>query len=319
MSPCRSGGRPITSGGRVLTRDHPHPVARRYASRSAPRCIIGGIATYAFFKIGTWAVGGADDFNPISSLWFATFALAPGFFLPLEQEIGRALSHRRAIDQGGRPVVQQVARLSAVMVVVVLLAILAASPLLATNYFDGDWVMVVALMVAFAAYAPAILARGICSGSGRFQSYALVMGSDGVVRIVLCVALAVLGVKAAGAYGFAVALTPLVGFGVVWYRGAPAHRRGAGGAVERGHAEPRLAAARLGVRRHPAQRRADRHDDPGRAGPEDRGDEVRLRRPVGPHPAVPVPGRAGRPAPPASAGSPPATSSGSSAPGSSGC
>ena len=67
--------------------------------------LIGGIATYAFFKIGTWAVGGADEFNPISSLWFATFALAPGFFLPLEQEIGRALSHRRPIGEGGRPVV----------------------------------------------------------------------------------------------------------------------------------------------------------------------------------------------------------------------
>jgi O-antigen/teichoic acid export membrane protein len=182
--------------------------------------IVGGIATYAFFKIGTWALGGAEAFNPISSLWFATFALAPGFFLPLEQEVGRALSHRRAIDQGGRPVVQRVARLSAVLVAVVLLAILAASPLLATNYFDGDWVMVVALMVAFAAYAPSILARGICSGTGRFQSYALVMGSDGVVRIVLCVALAVVGVKTAGAYGFAVALAPLVGFGIVWYRGA---------------------------------------------------------------------------------------------------
>jgi O-antigen/teichoic acid export membrane protein len=182
--------------------------------------LIGGVATYAFFKIGTWAVGGADAFNPISSLWFATFALAPGFFLPLEQEIGRALSHRRAVGQGGQPVVQKVTRLSIGMVAVVLLAILAVSPLIATNYFDGDWVMVVALMVAFTAYAPAIIARGICSGTGRFRAYALVMGSDGVVRIILCIALAVFGVKAAGAYGFAVALAPLFGLGIIWYRGA---------------------------------------------------------------------------------------------------
>ena len=87
--------------------------------------LIGGIATYAFFKIGTWAVGGADEFNPISSLWFATFALAPGFFLPLEQEIGRALSHRRAVGQGGRPVVQRSPASASSSVTVVLLAILA--------------------------------------------------------------------------------------------------------------------------------------------------------------------------------------------------
>jgi len=182
--------------------------------------LIGGFATYAFFRIGTWAVGGDDAFKPISSLWFATFALAPGFFLPLEQELGRALSHRRAIGQGGRPVVQRIVRLGVILVAVVLLAILAVSPLIATNYFDGDWVMLLALMVAFASYAPAIMARGICSGMGRFNAYAMIIGSDGVVRIVMCVALAVVGIEAAGAYGFAVALAPLVGFGFVTARGS---------------------------------------------------------------------------------------------------
>ena len=181
--------------------------------------LIAGIATYAFFRIGTWAVGGDDEFKPISSLWFATFALAPGFFLPLEQEIGRALSHRRAVGQGGRPVLDRIIRLAAILVTVVLVAILAVSPLIATNYFDGDWFMLLALIIAFAAYAPAIIARGICSGSGRFTDYAIVMGSDGVVRIVLCVTLAAIGVQAAGAYGMAVALAPLVGLGFVYSRG----------------------------------------------------------------------------------------------------
>ena len=76
----------------------------------AAALLIAGIATYAFFKVGTWAVGGEDAFNSISSLWFATFALAPGFFLPLEQELGRALSppagrSARAADRSspGRP------------------------------------------------------------------------------------------------------------------------------------------------------------------------------------------------------------------------
>jgi O-antigen/teichoic acid export membrane protein len=105
-------------------------------------------------------------------------------------------------------------------VAIVIIAILALSPLITSHYFDGSWVMLAALVVAFAAYAPAHLARGICSGSGRFREYAIVMGSDGVVRIVLCVALAVIGVTAAGPYGFAVALAPLFGIGFVYSRKA---------------------------------------------------------------------------------------------------
>jgi O-antigen/teichoic acid export membrane protein len=182
--------------------------------------LIAGVATYAFFKVGTWAVGGADEFATISSLWFATFALAPGFFLPLEQELGRALSHRRAVGEGGQPVVAKIVRLAAVLLAIVVIAILALSPLITSHYFDGSWVMLAALVVAFAAYAPAHLARGICSGSGRFREYAIVMGSDGVVRIVLCVLLAVIGVTAAGPYGFAVALAPLFGIGFVYSRKA---------------------------------------------------------------------------------------------------
>ena len=180
--------------------------------------LIAGVATYAFFKVGTVAVGGADEFAPIASMWFAVFALAPGFFLPLEQELGRALSHRRAIGEGGLPVVRRVIGLGGVLVAVVTLCILALSPLIATSYFDGDWFMVVALIAAFAAYAPAHMARGVCSGSGRFREYAVIMGSDGIVRIVLCVALAVIGVNAVGAYGLAIAISPLFAVAYVYQR-----------------------------------------------------------------------------------------------------
>lgn len=181
--------------------------------------LIAGVATYAFFKVGNVALGGDDAFAPIASMWFATFALAPGFFLPLEQELGRALSYRRAANEGAHPVVRKITRLGVILASIVTVAILMASPWLATDYFDGDWFMVVALIAAFAAYAPAHLARGICSGSGRFTEYAVILGSDGVVRIILCVALAVVGVTAAGAYGLAIAISPLFAVAYVYRRG----------------------------------------------------------------------------------------------------
>ncbi len=64
------------------------------------------------------------------------------------------------------------------------------------------------------------MTRGIAAGSGRFHDYAVVLGADGVVRIILCVALAVVGVTAAGAYGMAVAIAPLFAVGYVARRGA---------------------------------------------------------------------------------------------------
>jgi O-antigen/teichoic acid export membrane protein len=185
----------------------------------ATALLIAGIGTYLFFQIGTNAVGGKDEFAPLSSLWFATFALAPGFFLPLEQELGRGLGHRRALGQGGRPVVGKVARLGFLLGGIVALAIICLSPLITSAYFDGDWAMLVALVVAFCAYAPAHITRGICSGSGRFRAYAVVIGSDGVVRVTVCALLALIGISAVDPYAFLIALSPLVGIGYVASKG----------------------------------------------------------------------------------------------------
>lgn len=180
--------------------------------------LIAGLATYAFFKVGGVALG-EEGFEPIVGLWFATFALAPGFFLPLEQELGRALSHRRAIGVGGQPVVRRIVLLGTIITSVVLVAILATSPLITSGYFDGNWWMMAAFATAFVAYAPAHLARGICAGHGRFHSYAFVMGSDGVIRITVCLLLAAFGVDSAIPYAFAVALSPLIAVLVVVARG----------------------------------------------------------------------------------------------------
>lgn len=181
--------------------------------------LVAGLASFAFLKVGKSALGGDEPFSPVLSLWFATFALAPGFFLPLEQELGRAVSHRRALGQGARPVVRKVVQLGIGLALLVVTVILVTSPLITDSYFDGDWVMLVALVIAFASYAPVHLARGIASGSGRFHAYAVVMGADGAMRVILCVALAVIGVKTVGPYGMAVALAPLAGFFYVFAKG----------------------------------------------------------------------------------------------------
>jgi O-antigen/teichoic acid export membrane protein len=181
--------------------------------------LVAGLASFAFFRVGTSALGSEEAFKPVVSLWFATFALAPGFFLPLEQELGRAISARRALGAGGRPVLVKVVALGAGLAAIVTITLIAVGPWLADDYFGGNWVMVAALIVSIAAYAPTHISRGICSGSGRFRSYAVVMGADGVVRILLCVALAAVGIDAVGWYGMAVAVSPLLGVAAIASRG----------------------------------------------------------------------------------------------------
>ncbi len=179
--------------------------------------IVAGISSYAFFKIGAKALGD-EGFKPISSLWFATFFLAPGFFIPLEQELGRALAHRRGQNEGGMPVIRRIVPLAGAIAGLVTLVILIASGQITDTFFDGDWVVTAALIVGFLAYLPGHLARGICSGHGRFVSYAIVMGADGAVRIVGCAVLWIAGVTNIGAYAFTVALAPLVGVAIVLFR-----------------------------------------------------------------------------------------------------
>jgi O-antigen/teichoic acid export membrane protein len=179
---------------------------------------IAGVCSFAFFRVGKVALGSDEEFQPIISLWFATFALAPGLFLPLEQELGRALSARRALGLGGRPIVHKVVALGAVLTLAVTVLLVALGPWLSDSYFGDNSVMVAVLVLAVVAYAPEHLARGLCSGMGRFRAYAVVMGADGLVRILLCLLLAAVGVSAVGWFGLAVAVAPLLGVAAVAWR-----------------------------------------------------------------------------------------------------
>jgi O-antigen/teichoic acid export membrane protein len=179
---------------------------------------IAGFTSYAFFKVGQLALG-KEDFKPIVALWFTTFALVPGFFMPVEQELGRALAHRRALKQGGRPVVRRMLPLTVGLAAILIIGIAASSSWLTQDMFDGHWVVTLALVLSISFYAPMHLARGIASGSGRFVAYGTVMAVDGLVRITACVLLWQLGVTSVGAYALAVAVSPLVAASVVFVRG----------------------------------------------------------------------------------------------------
>jgi O-antigen/teichoic acid export membrane protein len=175
--------------------------------------LVSGVSSYVFLKLVRAGLGSAEATEPVNQLWFLTFLLAPGFFLPVEQEVGRALAHRRAVGQGGGPVVKRGAMLALGLAGITTVALVAAGPTLVSQLFHDSWGLLVCLVIAFLAWASGHLTRGVLSGSGRFAPYGLLLGVDGLLRVAAAVALTVGGVKSVAAWGLAVALPP--GFAVL--------------------------------------------------------------------------------------------------------
>jgi hypothetical protein len=70
--------------------------------------LISGITAYGF-QILAFKGLTKSEYAALNGLWILVFVVAPGFFLPLEQEVGRAVADRRSRDIGGGPVVRKAA------------------------------------------------------------------------------------------------------------------------------------------------------------------------------------------------------------------
>lgn len=71
--------------------------------------LISGITAYGF-QILAFKGLTKSEYAALNGLWILVFVVAPGFFLPLEQEVGRAVADRRSRLIGGGPVVRKAAR-----------------------------------------------------------------------------------------------------------------------------------------------------------------------------------------------------------------
>src|SRR5687768_148399 len=94
---------------------------------------LSGLTIYAFLAIAARALG-PERYDPLATLWAITFLAAPGFYYPVEQEVGRALSDRRARGLGGGPVVRLAALVVLWFVAGLTVIALATSPLLLDEF-----------------------------------------------------------------------------------------------------------------------------------------------------------------------------------------
>jgi O-antigen/teichoic acid export membrane protein len=170
--------------------------------------IVSGVTSYGFLAISARALG-PERYAPLGVLWALTYVVCPGVFLPLEQEVGRALSSRRAKGLGGEPLIRRAALAGGVAAAVLIALTAATGPLSLPHLFDDKVLLVVALMVALGGYYVEFLVRGVLSGNGRFKPYGIILGAEAALRMVACAGLAIVGVDTVGPYGVIIGLAPI--------------------------------------------------------------------------------------------------------------
>jgi O-antigen/teichoic acid export membrane protein len=173
--------------------------------------LVTGLSAYGFQILSFRALTEAN-YNALNGLWVFVFVLAPGFFLPLEQEVGRAVADRRVRGIGGGPVIKRATL--AGLVLTILLAIVTTAAAIGTplveDLFEGSSGLAACLVIALFTYCTQHLARGTLSGNRRFSSYGLIIGAEGIIRFVPCAMLAIAGVDNPAYYGLCLAIPPAI-------------------------------------------------------------------------------------------------------------
>lgn len=173
--------------------------------------LISGITAYGF-QILAFKGLTKSEYAALNGLWILVFVVAPGFFLPLEQEVGRAVADRRSRLIGGGPVVRKAARAGLILA----LSLMALSVVgfeafgFTDRLFHGQEVLLVCFVIALATYAVQHITRGTLSGNGRFGPYGMILGAEGVFRIVPVIVVYAAGLDDLLWYGLALAIPPVL-------------------------------------------------------------------------------------------------------------
>ena len=130
--------------------------------------IVAGLSAYGFLFFADKALSKAA-YSPLGVLWSMVFLIGPGLFLPLEQEISRALAERRARHQGGLPVVRRAATIGAGLFLSVTVLLILAAPWITEHLFDEQYLLLVGLGLGLAGAMAGHITRGCLSGNRSVQ------------------------------------------------------------------------------------------------------------------------------------------------------
>ncbi len=173
--------------------------------------LVSGVTTYGF-QILSYRLLSKPDYAALTALWVFVFVLAPGFFLPLEQEVGRAVADRRSRGIGGGPVTKRAMATGAALtgaLSLITLAVALSTPIV-HDKFEGNTGLAACLILGLVTYCTQHLTRGTLAGNGRFGPYGMILGAEGVIRLLPCAVLAAGGVTNPFYYGLCLAIPPIL-------------------------------------------------------------------------------------------------------------
>ncbi len=167
-----------------------------------------GLASYIQISIAGHALSG-DPQRAVSELWSLVMTVSLGLFFPIEQELTRIVAARSVRGEGAGPVLRRAGLLTLVVLALIggLTALCAGQ--LADTFFGHNRALVWAFVLALVGMACVYLTRGILAGLGRFNSYGISLGVEGVLRIALAGGLFLAGSHSATDYALVMAAAPL--------------------------------------------------------------------------------------------------------------
>ncbi len=166
-----------------------------------------GIAAYVQLAVAGHDLP-QDQMASLAVLWSIVFAVAPGLFLPLEQELTRLVADRRASDGPTRPVFTKALAVVCGAAVLFLIVALVAQGPIARVFFGGDRSLVWITCISLVVHAGAHASRGVLAGLGRFGWYGGQLAIDGTVRLIGTAFVAMLATADVAMYAWVLVVAP---------------------------------------------------------------------------------------------------------------
>jgi O-antigen/teichoic acid export membrane protein len=152
--------------------------------------VASGVLAYAYHVLAARILG-PEAYGLVAVLWAALFLLVVVLFRPVEQTTSRAFADRLARGREVRSVLRAMLRIYVGVALAIGIAGALGWGAVRDRLFLGDSFYAAALLLGLAAYGIAYILRGVCAGAGWFGGYALLLTTDGAVRVAVVLPLLV--------------------------------------------------------------------------------------------------------------------------------